>query len=332
MRAIAVSGLICLVACSDRVPETTYEDVAPHQDRFVSVNGVRLHVLDWGGTGDNLLLIGGSDGSPHHFDDLASQLADEFRIVAPARRGHGQSSTPHEPFDEDVLAEDIAQLLDSLGITRTSVLAHSFGGAETTRFAALHPERVDRVIYLDAHYERVDSPWQEAAANRPAFPCFTGDIRSLGELRQCVLEHLRPGLTWSPTMEATLMDVVQQDVDGGYGLRAQTGPSRQLINDNYRREYHRLSMPVLVVFAERFYPVTGTDEAYDRQTTAWHERYHQGVREWAEIRLRESVPDVRLVTLPNTAHEELVYNDPVHRDPDRLADEIRAFLRAGRER
>jgi hypothetical protein len=133
-------------------------------------------------------------------------------------------------------------------------------------------------------------------------------------------------------MEATLMDVVQQDVDGGYGLRAQTGPSRQLINDNYRREYHRLSMPVLVVFAERFYPVTGTDEAYDRQTTAWHERYHQGVREWAEIRLRESVPDVRLVTLPNTAHEELVYNDPVHRDPDRLADEIRAFLRAGRER
>jgi len=32
------------------------------------------------------------------------------------------------------------------------------------------------------------------------------------------------------------------------------------------------------------------------------------------------------VTLPGTAHEELVHDDPAHRDPDRLADEIRALL------
>jgi len=275
----AYAFLCCLLltACAAGPDATTWEDTSPHASRFIRANGVRLHVLDWGGTGAPLVLIGGSDDSPHHFDDLARRLTDRFRVIAPARRGHGQSEELAEPYDVDVLAEDLRQLLDSLGIERASVLGHSFGGAEITRFAALHPERVDRLIYLDAHYERLDSPWQAAMESRPAFPCNAGDVRSLDALRRCLLEHLRPGLAWSPTMEASLLDMVVEDGDGAVRLKSQAPlavSSRSAINNGYRREYERLGMPVLALFVERFFPITGTDTAWDRQTTGWHARFH----------------------------------------------------------
>jgi len=330
-RATACGAFCCLLAgaCSS-LPETAmWADTSPHESRFVQANGLRFHVLDWGGTGENLVLVGGSDGSPHQFDDLAARLTDRFRVIVPARRGHGQSEVLAEPFDVDVLAEDLRQVLDALGVERASVLGHSFAGAEITRFAALYPERAQRLVYLDAHYERFDSPWQDAAENRPGLPCFASDIDSLGPLRHCLLEHLRPGLDWSSTMEAALVDMMREDADGFFRLKTQ-GPqavsSRAAINTTYRREYERIGMPVLVLFVERFFPLTGSDTAWDRQTREWHRRYYAPVREWAERRLADAIPHVRMVTLPGTAHEELVYDDPEHRDPDRLADEISRFL------
>jgi len=67
------------------------------------------------------------------------------------------------------------------------------------RFAALYPDRVDKLIYLDAHYERIESPWQAAAQSRPEFPCFVKEFGSLAQLRQCFGDYLRPGLQWSTT-------------------------------------------------------------------------------------------------------------------------------------
>jgi hypothetical protein len=130
-------------------------------------------------------------------------------------------------------------------------------------------------------------------------------------------------------MEATLADMVQKDADGIVRLKSlapQAVASRAAINDGYRREYERLTMPVLALFVERFFPITGTDTAWDRQTSDWHARYYAQVCEWAERRFREAIPHVRTVTIPGTAHEELVHEDPEHGDPDRLADAIRAFL------
>ena len=101
------AALCCLVgaACSTTGPPPSWEDVSPHDSRFFRVNGLRLQVLDWGGSGPHLVLVGGSDGSPHHFDDLARRLTGRFRVIAPARRGHGQSDAAAEPWDVDVLAD-----------------------------------------------------------------------------------------------------------------------------------------------------------------------------------------------------------------------------------
>ena len=62
-------------------------DIPP--DRFVILDGVRFHYLDWGGDGDPLLLLAGLGCTAHVFAELAPHLSDRFRVLALTRRGHG---------------------------------------------------------------------------------------------------------------------------------------------------------------------------------------------------------------------------------------------------
>ena len=92
-----------------------WTDPSPHTSHLMTVNGVRLHYLDWGGAGDPLILLHGMGDTPHCFDDLATAFRDRHRVLAYARRGHGQSEAK-APYDADTLTEDLRQLLDHLGL------------------------------------------------------------------------------------------------------------------------------------------------------------------------------------------------------------------------
>lgn len=113
--------LLPLVTCFAAVVLTqtpaTWSDPAAHKSGFVTANGVRLHYLDWGGSGPPLILIHGLGENPHYFDDLAPAFTDRFRVVAYARRGHGQSDAKG-PYDTATLTEDLRALMNGLGIAK----------------------------------------------------------------------------------------------------------------------------------------------------------------------------------------------------------------------
>lgn len=136
------------------LPRDGWADRSPHRSGFVTANGVRLHYLDWGGRGETLLLLTGMGNSAHIFDDLAPKFTDRFRVMALTRRGHGQSDKPRTGYDTETLVEDIAQFLDALKIKRVHLAGHSLAGDELTRFAGRYPERVGKLIYLDAANDR----------------------------------------------------------------------------------------------------------------------------------------------------------------------------------
>jgi pimeloyl-ACP methyl ester carboxylesterase len=116
---------------------------------------VRLEVLDWGGSEPAVVMLAGLGSTAHIFDDLAPQLADGFRTIGITRRGHGASSRAADTatYVLDSLAADIRTVLDSLGIRRASLVGHSIAGAEITRFAARWPDRVEKLVYLDAAHD-----------------------------------------------------------------------------------------------------------------------------------------------------------------------------------
>jgi pimeloyl-ACP methyl ester carboxylesterase len=136
------------------LPKDGWEDRSSHRSDFATANGVRLHYLDWGGRGETLLLLTGMGNSAHIYDDLAPQFTDRFRVIALTRRGHGQSDKPQTGYDTETLVEDIAQFLDALKIERAHLAGHSLAGDELTRFAGRHPERVGKLVYLDAANDR----------------------------------------------------------------------------------------------------------------------------------------------------------------------------------
>ncbi|HSG09702.1 MAG TPA: alpha/beta hydrolase, partial [Longimicrobiales bacterium] len=159
-RCLLALAAVLVAGCSDTGtgPEQG-TDPQPTPDYplagFVTVApGVSLHYLDFGGEGDPVLLLAGLGNTANVFREFAPLLTDHYRVLALTRRGFGRSSQPSSGYDPATLARDIAAVLDSLGIQKIDLIGHSIAGEEMSRFAVDHPQRLGRLVYLDAAYDR----------------------------------------------------------------------------------------------------------------------------------------------------------------------------------
>jgi pimeloyl-ACP methyl ester carboxylesterase len=208
MWLVACFNFIVLYLLAGRAAETHWRDLSPHQTGFVRANGVRLHFLDWRGKGEQVLLLHGLGDTAHIFDDFAPPLAQRFRVIGLTRRGHGQSDKPESGYDTATLVEDVRRFLDALNIDRVVLIGHSLAGDELTRFAGMHPERVLKLVYLDAAYDR--SRIKEILTNTPPelTPGKTA-FTSLDSFRQWI-DRLS---FWSPAWEANVRDMLVISAD-----------------------------------------------------------------------------------------------------------------------
>jgi pimeloyl-ACP methyl ester carboxylesterase len=134
---------------------------------FLTINGVRLHYLDWGGNGPALVFLSGMGCSVYIFGSIAPRFADWFRVVALDRRGHGDSDYPEVGYDPETLADDLRQFLDGVGIERAVLVGHSMAYVELTRLAVLRPERVLGLVFLDAAYDPSRPDYKAAYQKNP---------------------------------------------------------------------------------------------------------------------------------------------------------------------
>ena len=119
--------------------------------QFVDVQpDVKLEVLDWGGTGRNLVLLAGLGSTAHIFDSLGPKLAAHYHVIGITRRGFGQSSAPQTGYDPRRLGDDVVAVLDALQIADPVLVGHSIAGEELSAVSTYHPGRATALIYLDA--------------------------------------------------------------------------------------------------------------------------------------------------------------------------------------
>ncbi|HUR82623.1 MAG TPA: alpha/beta hydrolase [Thermoanaerobaculia bacterium] len=121
---------------------------------FVAANGVRLSYIDWGGRGEPLLLLAGMSDHAGIYEPFAPRFTDRFHVLALTRRGFGQSDKPAAGYDLNTRVEDIRAFLDAMKIRRVHLVGHSAAGDELTLFATRYPDRVRKLVYLDAAYDR----------------------------------------------------------------------------------------------------------------------------------------------------------------------------------
>lgn len=120
--------------------------------------GIRIHVVDAGPQdGPPVLLV---HGFPQHWWEWRRHIgplaADGYRVIVPDLRGAGWSDAPRGPYRKADMADDLAAVLESLGVGPVKVAAHDWGGPVGFLLLLAHPERVSAFLGLNTI-----APWME---------------------------------------------------------------------------------------------------------------------------------------------------------------------------
>ncbi|MFJ6571921.1 alpha/beta fold hydrolase [Streptomyces sp. NPDC091292] len=100
------------------------------------------------GDGVPLVLVHGGESDRTQFATLRGPLGEKIRLISYDQRDSGITINPPTPYTLRDLADDLAALLDALGLERAHLLGTSFGGALAQHVALLHPERVSSLILI----------------------------------------------------------------------------------------------------------------------------------------------------------------------------------------
>jgi pimeloyl-ACP methyl ester carboxylesterase len=117
--------------------------------QVIHVNGIDLHYVDRG-KGEPLLLVHGFGGcgGARQLGSIADALAQDYRLIIPDLRGHGWSTGAASSFTTLNASEDIAALLNSLGLRRVRAIGLSAGGMVLLHLAAREPDRISSMVLV----------------------------------------------------------------------------------------------------------------------------------------------------------------------------------------
>jgi pimeloyl-ACP methyl ester carboxylesterase len=120
---------------------------------YAEVNGINLY-YETHGTGQPLILLHGGLGSGEMFGPILPTLAEHHRVILVDLQGHGRTADIDRPLDLWSMADDIAALIDHLGLDRPDVVGYSLGGGVALRVAAQYPGKVGRLVAASAYIRR----------------------------------------------------------------------------------------------------------------------------------------------------------------------------------
>jgi non-heme chloroperoxidase len=301
-------------------------DKSPHKSDYVGVNGINLHYLDWSGSGDVLLFLAGMGCNAHIFDDLAPRFADKFHVMALTRRGHGESDHPETGYDVDTLTEDIRQFLDALAIEKVILAGHSMANIELSHFSALYPERVLKLIFLDAAYDRNSASYKNMVENSPwrriQPPGLDVDYYSPDDYFDA-MKRAYPSFTriWTEAMEEQSLHEIIQGPDGKIIDRMSDEINKALTDTmiGYVLEDSKIKAPALAFYALSKGANTISDEWMTDEQKAEilnhvETRENLWTRESIEL-FQQNIPHAKIVEIPQGHHycfieqEELIYEE-----------------------
>ena len=116
-------------------------------EQVIHANGIDLHYVDRG-KGEPLLLVHGFGGCGGQLGSIADALAQNYRLIIPDLRGHGWSTGAASSFTTLNASEDIAALLNSLGLRRVRAIGVSAGGMVLLHLATREPDRISSMVLV----------------------------------------------------------------------------------------------------------------------------------------------------------------------------------------
>jgi pimeloyl-ACP methyl ester carboxylesterase len=126
------------------------EILGPTSHYYVSQR-LRLHYVDWGNPdAPTLVLVHGNRDHARSWDWVARALRQDWHVVAPDLRGHGDSDwVQGGPYAIADFVLDLANLIDALGPGPVTLVGHSLGGSVTVMYSGVYPERVQKLVSIE---------------------------------------------------------------------------------------------------------------------------------------------------------------------------------------
>lgn len=250
---------------------------AGYQDRFITVNGLRLHYLDWGSPDKPpFIMLHGISRVAHQFDHLAPSFAGDYHVIAIDMRGHGDSAwSPEAAYLVEDYVKDLEAFVDQLGLRGLTLLGNSTGGRVVQVYAGLHPDRMARLIVEDVGPER---PNDIAAAFQRQVQQEANGWASEDEL----VETLKRAnaKTPEPILRSYARFGTKRRDDGRIVWKRDPNLARGFIETELWRFVEKIQCPTL-------YLLGGGSRIVPPE---------------AQIRLQDTLPHVRIATMPGLGH------------------------------
>jgi non-heme chloroperoxidase len=294
-----------------------WKDPSPHTTRFVTVEkGVRLEVLDWGGSGRPLMLLAGGGDTAHIFDDFAPKLTASFHVYGITRRGFGESGFSPEGYGADRLGDDVIAVLDALKLEKPVLVGHSLGGEELSSVVTRHPNRVAGLVYLEAGYPyafdngkgpsmKEFQDLKDLAPKAPPPSESDPSLASFAALQQACLHAL--GFTYP---EGELRQQYSTTPEGRVGKEREFPGDAVMLQG--MKKYANIPVPALVIFAIPHAQAKWVDESTDprvRQAAKAFSAAELALTTRQAKAFEDGVPTAHVVRLRGADHHVYLSNE-----------------------
>ena len=260
-KTVLLCTCFLIVSCGDSFKQNQLNRET-YSENYIYGQTVKLHYLDWGGSGEPLILVHALGDSPFLFEELASSLKEHFRVIAYSKRGHCKSETSDSSYDNSTLVSDLKLLMDSLKIPKANLLGWSMGGNEITGFAIQYPERTNKLIYFEAGYDLSEEPFKALMHALPKSP-FPGsaDLVSVDAYRKWYHGFWFPDVEWNSILESNLIASIRINPDSSITTIPDDPISHITLQSamSYHRDYVKVIPPALFLYTNSFFGAAKDD-------------------------------------------------------------------------
>src|SRR5438874_9683283 len=192
------------------------------------VNGVELGYRLIG-EGDPLILLHGGFGSVEMFGPNVELLAAGRRVIGVDLQSHGRSPAADRPMRFETMADDIAELIGSLGLERAAIMGFSLGGAVGLRTAIQHPDLVERLVLVSTVFKR-QGWYPEMTAGMDAMGPGTAEFLMQSPMYEAY-KGIAPKVEDWPVLVKQLSDALKVDYDWSADIPGLKMPVMLVIGD-----------------------------------------------------------------------------------------------------
>ena len=165
-----------------------------------AVNGVELY-YEIHGKGAPLVLLHGGVTPSETFGVPLAEMSKRHQVIAIHLRGHGLSSDADAPWSCELMADDVAALLDQIGVSKADVMGYSLGGGVALQLTIRHPEKVNRLVAISIAFRAEGGNYPEV---REAFKHMPAQAEMIGgQIAGSPLATLYPDVDWVRMMRKT---------------------------------------------------------------------------------------------------------------------------------